>query len=781
MRRSDPIQDLTPPAAPEVRNWQEATHAAPVAMFLASAQGSLLAVNPAYRALTNRTTEEAAGLGWLHAIEADQQDAVQAAWLTALAEAAPFEAELAIRRGDDSERWVRAIARPDLAPSGEVRAYSGVLLDRTEELARDRALREHQLLLETKLQKQSTLFNESQRLVHLGTWEQDLLADTVTWSEELYRIWGVSPQDFQPTFTALRDRIHPADRSLFEWSWNPMQPADMPLHAEYRLIRPDGTERHVVSWVQVVLDEAGRPVRKYGTLQDITERHVLETALRDSETMLRAIVDHASDAIFIRGFDGRYLFGNQALATLFGCKLEDLIGQIESQYFDPQTTRMQQNEDRQILDTMTPGIFERELSFADGRRRFYCTIKYPYLSHAGEALGIVGIARDITELRQAELDLRRSHAILAAEQEADLNGIVVFDEARRILTSNRRFQELWGLPDSVMETREGEAILTHSLSLVQDPERFRRMVEGLCNDREQRHREEVRLLDGRILEVHTAPLVSSQDEHFGRVWFFRNVTERRQVEESLREQYRKLQELDALKSNFVNAISHDLRTPLTSIMGYSEFLEDGIGGELTPNQHDFVIQIQQNTTRLERLVDDLLDFARMDAGTFKLTLKEADLAATAREVLDSLRPLAESARVELHDHLAGEPLVALMDAGRIERVLMNLISNALKFTGSGGTVTVSARWVQGSPGGDPASLRCEVRDTGTGIPPEELALLFQRFSQLSSGKQKRGTGLGLSISKALIEAHGGQIGVESQPGSGSTFWFTLPSSPVEPV
>ncbi len=226
-------------------------------------------------------------------------------------------------------------------------------------------------------------------------------------------------------------------------------------------------------------------------------------------------------------------------------------------------------------------------------------------------------------------------------------------------------------------------------------------------------------------------------------------------------------ELDRLKTNFVGAVSHDLRTPLTSIMGYAEFLEDEIGGELSGQQLEFVRQIHKGARRLEYLLNDLLDFARLDAGTFKLTLGSTDLQGKLQEVAESLKPQVEEARLTLWVSAPETPLVALMDAQRIERVLINLLTNAIKFTPPGGMIRLSARL-------DGDRLVCEVQDTGEGIAPVDVPKLFRHFSQLKSGEKRGGTGLGLSICKAIIEAHGGAIGVRSTLGHGSTFWFSLP-------
>ncbi len=737
--------------------WLRGTERVPAALFHADPQGEIQVVNPAWSALTGRDVPGAGNENWLLPLHPEDRDAARAAWTRAQAAGGPFEAEFRIRTRDGLLRWVKAIATPESPPE---RGYSGVWIDQTALKIREndlherlhmlealianstdgifvkdrqgryllanpasqatqiptlgspigkrdedrftaetaRTLREIDLevmqtgkpltaeealtlpdgttrihatskfpylsedgtvlgvmgisrdvtaekALESRLREHEARLEEAQRMAHLGNWEWNISHDRITWSDELYRIFGLTPETYPTSYAAFLERIHPEDRSRMAALWSQSRLGPQPVSYTYRIVRPDGTIRHLSSKAHVDRDATGKPTRAYG------------------------------------------------------------------------------------------------------------------------------IALDITDLREAELELRRSHAILKAEQEADLDGILVLDETGRVLTFNRRYQELWSLSDAVMATRNADVMLKAICEQVVNPERDIRSQEFLRTDRTARVRTEVALKDGRTFERYTAPVISSQDEHFGRVWFLRDITERKRMEEGLREQNRKLQELDALKSNFVNAISHDLRTPLTSIMGYAEFLEDEVGGSLSETHHEFVSQIQRNANRLERLVDDLLDFARMDAGTFKLALKEADLGALVREVIGSLRPLADEARVAIADRLPPTPLLATFDPSRIERVLMNLIGNALKFTEAGGTVTVSGRV-------EATRVCLAISDTGIGIAPEDVNKLFQRFSQLSPGmRQANGTGLGLSISKALVDAHGGEIGVSSEQGKGSTFWFSLPRSP----
>lgn len=224
-----------------------------------------------------------------------------------------------------------------------------------------------------------------------------------------------------------------------------------------------------------------------------------------------------------------------------------------------------------------------------------------------------------------------------------------------------------------------------------------------------------------------------------------------------------------LHSDFVSIVSHELRTPLTSVLGYAEFLEDGVAGELNDDQREFVSRIQLATQSLQRLVEDLLDVSALDSARLKLEREVVDITSKLEAVLVSLRPQAHKAELDLQVSLPPGPIPVPLDPGRFEQVLTNLVGNAIKYTPPGGRIQITLRSL-------PHELRLEVEDTGVGIPKDKLAHIFERFYQVDSTitRQHNGVGLGLAIAKAIVEAHGGQIGCTSHVGRGSTFWFSLP-------
>jgi PAS domain S-box-containing protein len=243
-----------------------------------------------------------------------------------------------------------------------------------------------------------------------------------------------------------------------------------------------------------------------------------------------------------------------------------------------------------------------------------------------------------------------------------------------------------------------------------------------------------------------------------------------------RERIVALEQADKLKDEFLSILSHELRSPINAMIGFGTILEDEISGPLNASQHKAVKRILTSAETQLALIEDLLVVSRVQAGRFSVTLEPTDFSAVVATALENLAPGTKKRLTIVNDVPADLPLVP-GDVQRLGQVVTNLVGNAVKFTPEGGTITVRARLA-----GD--RLRVEVTDTGIGISKEDQTKLFKRFGQIDAAREAahHGTGLGLSIVKAIVDAHGGEAGVESEPGHGSTFWFTLPlAGPAAPA
>ncbi len=342
------------------------------------------------------------------------------------------------------------------------------------------------------------------------------------------------------------------------------------------------------------------------------------------------------------------------------------------------------------------------------------------------------------------------------------DAIISTDASDRILSWNRAAEVIFGY--------KKEEVIGQSLAVLLPPHRAKELEEirakvelaGVIRNLEVRRQRK----DGVTIDVALAvsPIGDKTGAVSGFLHLAKDITEKKRYEH-------RLKELDRLKSDFVSNVSHELRTPLTAIKGSVDNMLDGITGTMNEKQTRYLTRVKSNADRLTRLINDLLDLSRIEAG--KIDLKPANLAlvSLAQEIADNIRPVAVEKLISLEVAAADGGTTAWADRDKIIQVLMNLIGNAVKFTPERGKVTVAvhkngARWVEIS-----------VADTGPGILPEEASRIFDRFYQIAqAGKQKaKGTGLGLAICKALVEMHGGKIWMESEVGKGSTFSFTLPA------
>jgi signal transduction histidine kinase len=257
------------------------------------------------------------------------------------------------------------------------------------------------------------------------------------------------------------------------------------------------------------------------------------------------------------------------------------------------------------------------------------------------------------------------------------------------------------------------------------------------------------------------------------------------LNDKLEEQHRELTRLNAqldqaskLKDQFLANMSHELRTPLNSVIGFSDLLltMSASDNPLTDTQRDYLETIARNGRHLLDLINELLDLSKIAAGRMELHLESLELQVVFRDVAESVRAQIEARKHKLAIEPPRDQLLVTADRGRLRQVLLNLLSNAIKFSTDGGRITLSAR-VE-----DSGSVRVAVSDSGIGIAPGDQRKLFQEFVQLDAGASRRyeGTGLGLALSKRLVELHGGTIGVDSELGKGSTFWFILPRAGSRP-
>lgn len=412
------------------------------------------------------------------------------------------------------------------------------------------------------------------------------------------------------------------------------------------------------------------------------------------------------------------------------------------------------------------GISDQELKFCE----LVANVSASALQHA----------QDFAEIHQETETLRKNRALLEQELgvkaiyelmfEGASEGLAALDDQQRILFANTRAQEITGFTRSELRQMQFFELLDN-----ESREQFLEVVrpETDCSLL-LRRRLDLSLNGGDGVRRLVSVSIGDRPRITGlQVISFRDVTEKRRMEETLRstqeelrEANTRLLELDRIRTEFYNTAAHELRTPVAIVNGYCELLDLSGRDHLSPQQHEYLDLAIQGCDRLVRLVNDMLDLSRFESGHMDLHCSEADLSDLIREVCREVRPLADRKGLVLEAN-SGPLCPVEVDMPLIRRLLLNLVSNAIKYTPSGGRVTITLADAD-------KDVKVSVVDTGCGIEPEEIPNLFREFYRLPNPVSQEGSGLGLTISRKIVHAHGGEIEVESTPGEGSRFSFTLP-------
>jgi PAS domain S-box-containing protein len=391
----------------------------------------------------------------------------------------------------------------------------------------------------------------------------------------------------------------------------------------------------------------------------------------------------------------------------------------------------------------------------------------------GNAAGF-GTTSDITESKRAQEAIVLKNVLLSTQQEASIDGILAVDENDKVVLVNRRFGEMWNMPSELVESIDDASVLCLIQRQVADPATFLDKASHLHRNRRETFRDELLLKDGRVLDLYSAPMFGSNSQYFGRVWYFRDITDRKRMEDELLSARDAADAANRAKSQFLANMSHEIRTPMTAILGYADLILDE---DVSDSMRDYVDVIRNNGRHLLALISDILDLSKIEAGKLAVERVRCSLTQIVTEVESLIRPQAAAKSLTLKMQLADPlPETVLTDPLRLRQVLANLLGNAVKFTDHGDVSL--AVWLDCQA--ERPLLRFDVSDTGIGMSEDQIDRLFRPFCQVDDSMTRKfgGTGLGLCISKHLAEALGGDIEVHSEPGMGSTFSLTIDPGPL---
>ncbi|MES9883490.1 MAG: PAS domain S-box protein [Sedimenticola sp.] len=725
------------------------------------------------------------------------------------------------RRKDGSE-FLMDLGLGESEIGGE-HIYTGIVRDITARREVEEQLDRYKSDLEKMVLERTEQLNKAQAIAHLGHWEWNILTDEVKWSDEVYRIFDKEPHNTPLSYEYFLEMVHPDDREQMSNAIEKVfADPDFFYRVDHRIVLQTGEERFVQERGECLRDTEGRPVRMLGTVQDLTELRLTEQELSQSEERFKLALLGSSDGVWDWNLKTNEVFYSERWMEMLGYHDGEWAATL-----DTWKSLINPDDGVSVLELVQAVIdeggdkFKIEFSMMHRDGHWVPILSRGFLQRdpgSGEALRLVGTHLDLSERVDAEQALKRVNEQL---DERVNERTVELENSRKIAVSLMRDAErmkqraevnLKNLQESTVELHKLQQAVEQSpvSIIITNPQGTIEYVNPYTTKLSQYSSDELlgqkvskmgsgeqpqefyselwqtismgdtwhgeicnRKKDDTLYweSITISPVKDSKGEVVHYIAVKDDITEQRTMHEALIVAKNQAEAATRAKSDFVANMSHEIRTPMNAIIGMSHL---ALGAGLTGKQRSYIEKVHHSAEGLLGIISDILDFSKIEAGKMEVEKVEFQLD----EVMDNFSNLvglkADEKDIQLifnmHPSL---PKVFIGDPLRLGQVLINLGTNAVKFTEQGGEVLVSTNMSEETEG--QALLHFSIEDNGIGITEVQQEILFQSFSQADSSTTRRygGTGLGLAISKQLVSLMGGDIWLESEYGSGSTFHFTI--------
>ncbi|HEX5376957.1 MAG TPA: PAS domain S-box protein [Phenylobacterium sp.] len=682
--------------------------------------------------------------------------------LDALLSGTTADSVIRIVRPDGTVRHVEGRNACERDADGAVIAIYGVIMDVTERREAERALAAQEAHLSLLAENGADLIVELEA------------SGVIRWTSPSSRHFGYEPQDL--VGRKATDLVHPDDREKIAAIMRETLltgAVDPESDRSYRLLCADGRSVWVEGNPAIFFDDAGRPTGAITLLRDISERRASAQALAEREAHLRLISDHTRDVVFQYSLDRRVLYVSPA-ARRYGYEPADLVGLPAQDLIHPDDRAKVAAVVADLIANPVPDPqLDRTHRVRIGSGDYVWMESQPTVvrDDEGRPQSVVSLLRDITERRVAAQALAESEQRYRLLTDNATDVIGCYDERAVFTFLSPAIKDLMGYaPEELVGART-----TRFMHPDDVPDVMRAFAAHFAaGPGAEALRFEYRAYrkDGTLvwLEAHPKAIYDADGQFVEFQDTVRDITDRKRLEEDLRRARDAAEAAAAVKSEFMANMSHEIRTPLTAVVGFSSLIS--ARADLDPIARGHADRISAAGRALLALVNDVLDFSKLEAGQTVIQPRNIAIAVVAREALDLFTLQAESKGVDLQLETGPDlPQWVAADPHAVGQVLLNLLGNAVKFS-QPGVVRLALDYDV-----EKGALRVRVQDSGPGLATDQAAKLFQRFSQVDGSSTRRhgGTGLGLAICKGLVEAMGGDIGVETSPGRGATFWFTIPA------